>query len=438
LFAGAFDLDNFLAIALACIVVGAIIWDLRADIRRLISGRNVVLLGILVWFLLEPMMLPVALTERYSQEEYNFGLVCVSLALGSFLATYHSSRPKVLNEFANKLCGCADSGLEWKLFLIALFIGLAPMIYFGNFNPLVLLEDVGVFGMRWGGTLARDRYGGIRDAILELQMFLKAALPLAIAIAISTRNSLPRRALASVFVLWMLARALSSATRSDLIQTGLPILGGVYYVLAPHWQRRAILTVPILMLFGYYWSSAVVVSRTSGNFDWEAADRAKYAGNEMFRELLFLTTHVPDQVSYLWGLTYYTQLVNPIPRFLWPGKPVGDAGLLLAIAGGEVNRRSGEAYLTRSPGLIGEMYWNFGIFGIVCLSAFGGYIVRGWDNMREQAYSTPFAFFVYCAGLAILFLFGRSFNLHTMYGVLSLAILLFIAAPSRKKAQDNG
>ena len=177
----------------------------------------------------------------------------------------------------------------------------------------------------------------------------------------------------------------------------------------------------------------MVVSRTKGEFEWDAANRAEYAGNEMFRELLFLTTRVPSQIDYLWGMSYYTQLVNPIPRFLWPDKPKADAGLLLAIAGGEVDARTGEAYLTRSPGLIGEMYWNFGVIGILALSAFGGWLVRSWDEMRCQADDHAFTFFVYCAGLAALFLFGRSFNLHTLFGLLSLSLLLFLLVPARQR-----
>ncbi len=88
-----------------------------------------------------------------------------------------------------------------------------------------------------------------------------------------------------------------------------------------------------------------------------------YVGNEMLQELAYIIDNVPERCDYQLGYSYYVQIVNPIPRFLWPGKPAIDSGLLMAQLKGEVNQ-TGEAYLTSSPGLLGEMYLNFGGWGI--------------------------------------------------------------------------
>jgi oligosaccharide repeat unit polymerase len=423
------------AIVLAIALGAAIVWDVRTDARRIISGRNVVLFGIFVWFLIEPLKLPTELLI-YTQPEYNFGLLCVALSAVSFLVAYHQSRPRLFDGFGRRLEVIEKPDLQWKLFLVAVAIGIAPMLVYSGFDPSVFLEGVGTFGKRWGGTLARERYGGVRDALLELQMFLKAAVPLAGVILLSRRVGTARRVAVGVFLLWMLLRAVGNATRTEMIQIGLPILAVGYVALNPRRQRLAVLCLPLLAVVGYVWSAAVVISRTSGQFEWSAADRADYAGNEMFRELLYLTTRVPRDMDHLYGVTYYTQLVNPVPRFLWPNKPTTDAGLLLAQAAGEVDS-GGEAYLTRSPGLIGEMYWNFGLVGVIGLSALGGFLVRSWDELRETAQTRPFTFIVYIGGLGNLFLFGRSFNLHTLYGLLSLAGLVFLLGRSRSPAEGD-
>jgi hypothetical protein len=417
-------MPNELAVLLALALAGCVAYDIRSDVRRVVSGRNVVLFGIFVWFLVEPIRVPDDLLV-FDPSEYVFGLGCVGLAMTAFLIGYHNTRFRWFDGFAGRLWVLNNNNVQWRVFLVALAIGIAPMLIVSDFDPSVLLEGVFGFGKRWTGVLARGRYGGVRDALLELQMFLKAALPAAVLVVLNPRAATGRRTVCAVFVAWMTMKAANSATRSELVQVGMPILAGVYCRIPAPRQRLAVMALPALMAVGYLWSAAVVVSRTSGRFDWSDAGRAEYAGNEMFRELLFLITRVPDRLDYLYGETYLTQLVNPIPRFLWPGKPTSDAGLLLAKANGEV-LADGEAYLTRSPGLIGEMYWNFGILGVIGLSALGGAVVRAWDRLPKIGHSSPPAFLVHCAGLSILFLFGRSFNLPPMYGLLSLAVLLYL------------
>ena len=116
--------------------------------------------------------------------------------------------------------------------------------------------------------------------------------------------------------------------------------------------------------------------------------------------------------------------MNPIPRALWPGKPDDDAGLELARFKGLI--ANGSAYLTVSPGLIGEMYWNFGIVGVVLISGFFGYLAKSWDRVRPFSQHSVLAFTVFAAGLAIIFLSGRSVNMATLYGLLALSALLIL------------
>ncbi len=88
---------------------------------------------------------------------------------------------------------------------------------------------------------------------------------------------------------------------------------------------------------------------------------------------------------------------------------------MMAEVRGEVDKRTGQAYYTRSPGILGEMYLNFGLPGVVLLNAIGGWIVRGWDRIpRRDASSLPVMVF-YFAGLAALYFLGRSFSVQILY-----------------------
>jgi len=73
------------------------------------------------------------------------------------------------------------------------------------------------------------------------------------------------------------------------------------------------------------------------------------------------------------------------------------------------------------------MYFNFGLAGVIGLSALGGWFVRGWDRIawlhRE---STP-TLILYCMGLAVLFIMGRSFNMPMLYRILFLLVGVHLA-----------
>jgi hypothetical protein len=156
----------------------------------------------------------------------------------------------------------------------------------------------------------------------------------------------------------------------------------------------------------------------------------------MFRELLFISRANYEGMPLQWGLTYFTQVVNPIPRAIWPGKPVADAGLILARAYGAIDRY-GEPTMTISPGFLGEAYLNFGFLGLIVIPAVAGVLVRAWDELFPVATRSLPAFLIYAAGLVTIFANGRSFNFSNYYGLLALFCLMLafekagLAAPPK-------
>ncbi len=164
---------------------------------------------------------------------------------------------------------------------------------------------------------------------------------------------------------------------------------------------------------------------------------AEYIGFEMFQELMFLAGTVPEYYDFEYGSTYFSQIVNPIPRFLWPSKPSGDAGLKLAVLRNEIDANTGEAYLTRSPGVFGEMYWNFGVPGILLISFIYGWIVKSWDSMWQSGPQTLIRFVMFSAGLAVIFLTGRSFAMPIYYGMISFYVLLVLIGNRKALPQKS-
>ncbi|MBB01753.1 MAG: hypothetical protein CMJ47_03820 [Planctomyces sp.] len=429
-------LNNSLGIALLVATFGIIAAECRRDIRQLVSAKCVFLLTISAWFLLEAVLAPRDL-HVFSQVQYDFGIVCVALALVSFLCGYGLSKGGAFDPLFRRLSQIDNPRVIWGLFLFACAAGFTPLLVVAKGDVTLILEDAFVPRARWSSVFQRGRYGGFRDAFLELQMFLRAAVPLASAIAADRRQTGSRKLLSVAFLTYAAARAFNSGTRSQVAEVFLPIAAAVYWRMSGTAKKYALIFgLPVVTILALIYSAAAVIGRNDGTVDWENAAQADYVGFEMFREVLFITKAVPDQFDYKLGRTYYVQAVNPIPRAIWTGKPIDDAGLELAKLKGAV--AGGDAYMTVSPGLIGEMYWNFGIPGIIVISGLLGYLAKSWDRVRPLASKSLIAFTIYAAGLAIIFLSGRSINMATLYGMIALYALLIVFSQTSRRAASAG
>ena len=428
------SLTNHFGILATVVAVVVILIDCSKDARRLVSARNVFILSIIAWFLLEAVILPKDLLT-FSQGEIDIATGLIGLSLFCFLIGYSQSKGGIFDPVFRRLVRVDNQRILWFVFVAVCVIGFTPLLIVAKGDVTAIVRDAFMPSRRWSSIFARNRYGGMKDAMLELQMFLRAAIPLAVAICFYPRQSAGRRAISCLFLIYMFAAGYNSGTRSKVLEVVLPIFAGIYWRLPSILKRRAIVFgLPPLLALGFVWSAASVIGRNEGRVAWEEAADADYVGFEMFRELLYIRANVPGRYDYRYGNTYLVQIVNPIPRFLWPGKPIEDAGLELAKMKGMI--QDGDAYLTVSPGLIGEMYWNFGIPGIAVLSAFLGYLAKSWDRLRPMAEQSLLAFCFFAAGLAVIFLSGRSVTASTLYGMLALclAIVYFGRPKGRRNA----
>jgi oligosaccharide repeat unit polymerase len=415
--------SNSWAIVVTVFVVACLVYDLRRDMTRIVTGRTVVLITVLYWYLLEALRMPDALA-RYTPAEYRFGLWCVALAVAAFLTGYHGSKIGLFKALQRRLFVLDNPRLLWRIFLLALVIGFGSLLIYVEFNVAAFLEGLTGMTRRWTGSLVRGRYGSWWTLLFEMQMFLEAAIPLAVCLAAMRRVPAFQRTVASVFIVWMFVRTLFSGSRAHLLPIALCVAAALFWRAGPSLRRGLIAVgLPLALVGGFLLSAIIVAGRNVGKFDVESATSTQYVGYEMFRELLFIVRAEQEGLPAEWGLTYFTQLVNPIPRAIWPNKPVSDAGLILARAYGAIDRY-GEPSMTASPGFLGEAYLNFRLLGLLFVPALAGVIVRAWDRLLPVGSKSLPAFLVYAAGLAAIFASGRSFNMSTFYGLLALFVLL--------------
>lgn len=122
-----------------------------------------------------------------------------------------------------------------------------------------------------------------------------------------------------------------------------------------------------IALFGV--AGALRSEDEDANLKKDAWERLFFAEDaNMLDGLVLLRQVYPDRLAYTYGGGLLEILERPIPRALWPGKPVGGymnkLGLTTVDSGGT---------LGISPGLVGSFYEEGGVVAVVILSAAFGY-----------------------------------------------------------------
>jgi hypothetical protein len=180
---------------------------------------------------------------------------------------------------------------------------------------------------------------------------------------------------------------------------------------------------------------------TTNNEDKNEAPRGRNLGREgqdMLKELCWINTFIESgRYRPTMGGRYFAELVNPIPRSIWPGKPM--VGIDYAIARGFGGSRGGAGvFASVSTGMIGQGCVNFGrFFGVIaaaCLFAlWAGFLARLWCQS-----DSPFRLALFLIGLGLTLNTGRDFTLLVLFPFLFgyLAILLYETLSGGKRKPE--
>jgi hypothetical protein len=144
----------------------------------------------------------------------------------------------------------------------------------------------------------------------------------------------------------------------------------------------------------------------------------KHEGFNMFEELGYINYFIANGTYKVnWGNRYFAEIVNPIPRVLWPGKPlIGiDYAIARGMAYGNVDTASGGVAASISTGMIGQGVVNFGrILGPIAaalLMAIWVAVLARQDLMGHDIGHL----LLYAIGLVLTFNMGRDITLLVIY-----------------------
>lgn len=287
----------------------------------------------------------------------------------------------------------------------------------------------------WG----RGQIGGGISALLSLASYVQLFLTSSCGViaALSTR----RRTLFLALIICALALPpyIFDRTRNLMIAVVLPgFLAAVLVRFRGGWIAKSAILVGAFMIVNL-WFHVVMANRSGMRFDISGAlsmminregGTSKHEGLNMFEELVWIG-YLENTGAYSpnWGERYFAELVNPIPRGLWPNKPT--IGLDYAVARGQLARGgNGEVTATVATGMIGQGVVNFGpIFGPVAAA----FLVGCWIALlsRQDLLGTnPARLLLYASGFVLTFNLGRDITLLVLYpflfGLIIIRILPFL------------
>jgi len=330
------------------------------QLRWGIAGIVYITIGL--WYFIDPIYRP-EVYEWLSDSEWTTVYIQVLIFLVAFRLTVEVLVPRtasrVLRAFNPREL---DSGTFVTTVLLLWSILFLIGMYRADFR---FLDALFPMGARWQGAQmwSRARLGGFADFLSSLGMYgyLMTCAVFGL-IAVGTRRPSLRFGMLGMMCLTWPMFALSGS-RSLLLTVAVPSILGA--LILKRWSRlqqglflaACFLTINTIMLVSIAYRSKGV-NQFFLEEDYSAAlDDAEHNGLNMPAELAYINSYqLEGRLEPELGYEYFSQAVNFVPRFIWPGKPFPGE----KFAALRVGYHNGMVAATVSNGLVGQGVQNFG------------------------------------------------------------------------------
>ncbi len=259
-------------------------------------------------------------------------------------------------------------------------------------------------------------------SILAVYLQLLTATMFGVVAALATDSRIRRQALIFCLLAWPFF--IFDRTRNSMLAMVVPaILCWAFLRLRGGVVKKGLVLLACFLVINT-WMKFVIANRSgmsiTAAFKEKGLNLAEQKnthnqGLNMFEELCWVSTFIDNGAYHVnWGARYFAELVNPIPRGLWPGKPL--IGLDYAIARGHhATGPNGAVDTTISTGFIGQGVVNFGRFfgpmaAALLMSLWVVWLARLDLNVQALG-RLP----LYSLGLIFTFNLGRDITLITLY-----------------------
>jgi hypothetical protein len=331
--------------------------------------------------------------------------------------------PAIQKQLNVLFIGCAAVWLI--LFVIALILLKGEIIYY-------LFPFLGYKANPW----SHGRIGSGFDAFSIIAVYLQLLVTSMFGVVAALATERRTRNLAFVFCLLSWPAFIFDRTRNTMLAMAVPaVLSWVFLRLrGGMWKKILVLLACFLVV--NTWMKFVIANRSSMSItaafhnkglNLGKQEKVHNEGLNMFEELCWVSTFIDNgRYQVNWGARYFAELVNPIPRGLWHGKPLIGLDYAIARGHGDDADTQGGVNTTISTGFIGQGVVNFGrILGpaaaAILMSLWIAWLAR-LDLTVHALGRLP----LYSLGLILTFNLGRDITLITLYPFVFGALTIWL------------
>ena len=383
-----------LVLPASILAFGILLVPLSRAIRRsptLLHAENLVAIGFVFWLLLDLVQGSYSLTDApdWAIRDAFIAIGVSAIAMWAGVAFRPWQLPEWVTQIASSpLTDRAIARLVPACFLLGMF----NFAYATNFDLPLMFSYLGQ--PRWSAPWGRAQLGGW-DAFLDQLQYFGYVLPSLTALVIARRGFILQAWLsiaASGIMLAFLAQG--GGRRLIGVTVGAAIL---VWVQAQEKIDVRKLTLAAVAVVGLLTTMQFMLNiRNLGYQEFEFRGESEYDYlhvDDNFLRLAQVIELVPAEYPYLQFDQVWFTIIRPIPRVLWPGKPV-DPGFDLPTA-------LGAKGVSLSMSIIGEWYISFGWLTVILGGWLHGRLARSINALRDvEAFrSNPIVY-----GLAVMVL----------------------------------
>ena len=291
---------------------------------------------------------------------------------------------------------------------VSFFAGFLHVLLGVNFDLPKILDAMlkARFEQPWG----RSRLGDWKALINELQLLLYLVPPIfGLMLGKRERYSALSLLLAAMAFLWLLFFGFAAGTRTVFAAYLVTFLIAFTFSSPP--QRRAQVIVVAAICGGMMVMATKVMleMRTVGLRHWWAGEvptmvtrqNSSVFVDDNLYAIAVLAQYFPDQNGghYLGFEIPYLALIRPIPRAIWPGKPVG-----MSVSIEQVFNVKG---MTIAATFVGEAYISGGLFAVALEGMILGILATFWNRFSSPK-NSELGLLVYSSGFFAVTITMRS------------------------------
>ena len=343
------------------------------DLRSLLRLEHILPLALVYWLLLDQLQGD-TFYPGVTSEDIVYGYVAIGVfAIGGF-ASGLIARPQPPHIFMRSATSDLSPSVLFRVALLCFGLGIFKFAYAVGFNPIQMIVYAGAG--RWAAPWGAARLGGW-SAVLDHMVYFGYLVPVLTVTLASKVGWLKPRTLLLILcsVLLLILLAQGGGRRVVGVMAGAPL---VTWVLA-----QARIDLGRLIIIGF-WLAAVLTflevmleyrNRGLATFfeDSQASLQVERINvDDNFYRLAQTIQIVPKRHNYVYHQQLVYTLVRPIPRALWPGKPVN--------GGFDLAQFLGTTWLTLSSTVVAEFYISGGLFVVFLGGVLYGLYARtlGW------------------------------------------------------------